>query len=434
MGISRRHLLGTGLKTAALGAMAAGASLELAAQGSAPAHAPLPPAFDKLQPLGDRVHPISTEEFQGRVAHAQRLMNEMEADPAMVAMFVTPGTSLNYFTGIRWWPSERLLGLIVPRKGEPALVCPGFEADRAREQLRWPIEVRVWQEDESPYAVAAGILADRGLRTGRVGIEETTQYVFYDGLRAVAPAFQYATAKPVTMACRARKSPAEIELMRLANHVTLDCFRAVFASLHEGMTEGDVSSLIQGGFVKMGLSGGAIVLFGQWSALPHGTVKPQKLREGDVVLIDGGTSVEGYASDVTRTTVFGKPQDKHRRAFDTVRRAQDAALAAAQRGKLSGSVDDAARAVVMSAGYGKDYTVFTHRLGHGIGLDGHEHPYLVRGSRTLLEQGMTFSDEPGIYLRGEFGVRCEDCMEIVENGPARLLTQGFSASLENPCG
>jgi Xaa-Pro dipeptidase len=184
----------------------------------------------------------------------------------------------------------------------------------------------------------------------------------------------------------------------------------------------------------MGLRGFVFALFGQWSALPHGTIKPQKLREGDIVLIDDGCSVENYPADVTRTGVFGKPSDKQRRVFDSVRRAQDAALAAAQNGKLSGSVDDDARAVITSAGYGKDYQVFTHRLGHGIGLDGHEHPYLVRGSRTVLEPGMTFSDEPGIYLRGEFGVRCEDCMEIVKDGPARLLTQGFSESLEKPCG
>lgn len=432
MGISRRTLLGTSLTSAALGALGSRLVPDLGAQSAPPA--PLPPAFDKLQPLGDRVHPITTEEFQARLAHAQRLMSEMKADPAMVAMFVTPGTSLFYFTGIRWWPSERLLGLIVPRQGDPALVCPAFEEGRAREQMRWPMEVRVWQEDQSPYEVTAGILADRGLRTGLIGIEETTKYVFFDGLRAAAPGFHYASATPVTMACRARKSPAELELMRLANRATVDCYRAVFASLREGMTEREVADLADRGFAKMGLRGFVFALFGQWAALPHGTIKPQKLREGDIVLIDDGCAVEDYPADVTRTGIFGKPTDKHRRTFDTVRRAQDAALAAAQRGKLSGSVDDAARAVVTSAGFGKDYAVFTHRVGHGIGLDGHEHPYLVRGSRTVLEAGMTFSDEPGIYLRGEFGVRCEDCMEIVESGPARLLTQGFSESLEKPCG
>jgi Xaa-Pro dipeptidase len=434
MEISRRTILRSGLASAAIGAVPSTIVADSAAQSPAPAPSPLPPAFDKLQPLGVRAHPIKTEEFQGRLAHAQRLMFEREADPQMVAMFVTPGTSLYYFTGIHWGLSERLLALIVPSKGDPAIVCPAFEADRAKEQLRWPIEIRVWQEDENPYAVAAGILADRGLRSGQVGIEEATPYVFFDGLRKAALAFQYASATPVTMACRARKSKAEIDLLRLANHATVDCYRAVFASLREGMTEREVADLAVRGFAKMGLRGFVFALFGKWAALPHGTVKPQKLREGDIVLIDDGCTVEGYAADVTRTGVLGKPTDKQRRVFETVRRAQDAALAAAQRGRLSGSVDDAARAVITAAGYGKDYSVFTHRLGHGIGLDGHEHPYLVRGSKTVLEPGMTFSDEPGIYLRGEFGVRCEDCMEIVPDGPAHLLTAGFSESLEKPCG
>jgi Xaa-Pro dipeptidase len=184
----------------------------------------------------------------------------------------------------------------------------------------------------------------------------------------------------------------------------------------------------------MGLRGDAMVLFGAVAALPHGTTKPQTLREGDVVLIDDGCKVEGYCSDVTRTGVFGKPSEKTQRAFETVRKAQDAALDAARKGRLSGTVDDAARGVITSAGYGPDYKFFTHRLGHGIGLDGHEHPYLVRGSKTSLMPGMTFSNEPGIYVSGEFGVRCEDVMVIAKDGAAQLLTPSFQVSLEKPLG
>jgi Xaa-Pro dipeptidase len=430
--ISRRRLLTEGTQAGALAAMAAGLAANLPDSAEAQEQAPLPKAFDALQPLVDRVHPIRTEEFQARMARAQQLMAEVR--PAFDGLYVTPGTSLYYFTGVKWWPSERLLALVLPRKGEPIVVCPAFEADRLREQLRWPIEIRTWHEDENPYTLAARAFADRGVRTGRVGIEETTRFVFFDGLRAAAPGLECASASPVTIGCRARKSPAEIELMRLANHATVDCYRATFASLREGMTESEVASLVERGFQRMRLGGDVIVLFGQWTARPHGTTTPQRLREGNVVLLDDGTSVEGYPADCTRTGVFGKPADKHRRAFDTVRKAQDAALAAAQRGKLTGSVDDAARAVITAAGYGKDYEVFTHRVGHGIGLDGHEHPYLVRGSRTVLESGMTFSDEPGIYLRGDFGLRLEDIMAVEENGPARLLTPGFSQSLEHPCG
>ena len=231
-----------------------------------------------------------------------------------------------------------------------------------------------------------------------------------------------------------RKSAHEIELMTLANHATVDCFRAVFASLREGLTQSEVSAMVSGGFRRMGLGGGGLVLFGEWAALPHGTTKPQQLKPGDGVLIDAGTSVEGYSSDVTRTGCLGKPSDKLRRAFDAVRKAQDAALAAAQKGKPCGGVDDAARAAIVGAGYPANYGVLTHRLGHGIGLDGHEWPYLVRGNKLPLEASMTFSNEPGIYVKGDYGLRCEDIMVIEENGPARLLTPAFAPSIENPCG
>jgi Xaa-Pro dipeptidase len=204
--------------------------------------------------------------------------------------------------------------------------------------------------------------------------------------------------------------------------------------LREGMSQEDIAHLVEAGFAKMDLRGGALVLLGASAALPHGTVKPQKLKEGDVVLIDGGCAVEGYESDVTRTGIFGKPSEQISRVFEIVRNSQDAALDAARGGRLSGTVDDAARTVITNAGYGPDYKFFTHRLGHGIGLDGHEHPYLVRGSKTVLEPGMTFSNEPGIYIPGEFGLRCEDDMVITADGPAQLLTQAFAVSLEKPLG
>jgi Xaa-Pro dipeptidase len=222
--------------------------------------------------------------------------------------------------------------------------------------------------------------------------------------------------------------------MRLACDATFDVFRAVFASLKAGMSQDAIGKMVEGGFSKMGLGGGALVLLGASAALPHGTLKPQTLKEGDVVLIDGGCKVEGYESDVTRTVIFGKPSAKIARAYEIVRKAQNAALDAARSGRLSGTVDDAARAVITAAGYGPDYKFFTHRLGHGIGLDGHEHPYLVRGSKTVLEPGMTFSNEPGIYVPGEFGMRCEDDMVITADGPAQLLTQNFAISLEKPFG
>jgi len=388
--------------------------------------------FSRLKPLGDRLKPITADEFRARLTRAQQLMSELK--PNFDALFFAPGTSLYYFTGIRWGLSERLVGLVLPRTGKPVLVCPGFEEGRLREQLRFPIEIRVWQEDESPTKLAAGALAEQGVRTGRLGVEETAYFTYSDHLRAAAPGFEYVSADPVTIACRARKSPHELELMRLACDATFEVYKPVFAALREGMSQEDIAHMVEAGFSKMGLRGGALVLLGASAALPHGTKQPQKLKEGDVVLIDGGCGVDGYASDVTRTGIYGKPSDKIAKAYELNRKAQDAALDAARAGRLSGTVDDAARAVIVNGGYGPGYKYFTHRLGHGIGLDGHEHPYLVKGSTTNLEAGMTFSNEPGIYVPGEFGMRCEDDMVIMPDGPAQLLTKNFPVSLEKPMG
>jgi Xaa-Pro dipeptidase len=378
------------------------------------------------------VKPITPEEFQARARRAQELM--AQANPKFEALVLGPGSSLYYFTGVRWGLSERLLAMVLPRTGEPILISPAFEEGRLREGLRYPIEVRVWQEDESPTKLVATALADRHLTSGRIGIEEALPFTFYDHLRAAASGYEFVSADPITIACRAVKSPHELALMRLAGEATCDVFRQVFGSLREGMTQDDIGNLVSAGFARMDLRGDALVLLGASAALPHGSKRPQKLKEGDVVLIDGGCKVEGYESDVTRTGVYGKPPAKVQRAYEIVRKAQDAALDAARAGKLSGTVDDAARAVVVAGGYGPDYKFFTHRLGHGLGLDGHEHPYLVRGSKTTLLPGMTFSNEPGIYIPGEFGIRCEDDMVITAEGPAQLLTPSFQVSLEKPLG
>jgi len=431
MKISRRNLLKTA--SVASGSVAAGSLFGRSPQAreanAQSASQSLPPAFDKLKPLGDRVKPIRVDELQARIARAQQLMTD--ADSRLQAIYVTPGTTLTYFTAIRWWPSERILALLVPRQGDPILICPAFEEARLRELLRWPIAIRAWEEDESPYALAAAWLA--GItKTGRVGIEETTRFVFFDGLRRAAPALEYASADPITVGCRAQKSEHELELMRLACSATCDVYKATFASLREGMSQRDVAALVEKGYARMGLRGEASVTFGASSSLPHGSRDEQTLREGLGVMIDDGTTIEGYQSDVTRMGVLGKPPEKLQRAFEIVRAAQDAALAAAVAGRECGSVDDAARKVISDAGFGPGYKYFSHRLGHGIGMDGHESPYLVRGNRTVLKPGMTFSNEPGIYVAGDYGMRCEDDMVISESGAAHLLTPGFQPSLETP--
>ncbi len=432
MKFSRRDLIKTA--AAATGGIATGTAFGESAQGQeSPTHAAgqsLPPAFDALKPLGDRVKPIRPDELQARVAHAQQLMTDSK--PRFEALYVTPGTTLVYYTGIRWWPSERILAFVVPRQGDPLLVCPAFEEGRLREQLRWPIEIRVWQEDEDPYPIIEKWLIEHGIRTGQVGVEATTRYVFFDGLRHAATSLDYTSGDPITVGCRAQKSAHELELMRLACSATCAVYKAIFASLREGMTQREVSELAARGYARMGLQGEASAFFGPSSALPHGSREEQVLREGIGVMIDDGTTVEGYQSDVTRVGVLGKPPEKLQHAFEIVRNAQNAALAAAVAGHECGSVDDAARKVIVDAGFGPGYKYFSHRLGHGIGMDGHESPYLVHGNRTILKPGMTFSNEPGIYVVGEYGMRCEDDMVIAESGEAQLLTPGFQPSLETP--
>jgi len=394
---------------------------------------PLPPSIAALTSMRERATPITLEERRARIEKARRLMR----DHTLNGMLLTGGTSLDYFTGIRWGGSERLLALVVPVEGRAFLVCPAFEEERAREQvqdspLAGDVDFLTWQEDESPYALVADGLKARGGATGRVGIEETVRHVFSDGVAQAGPSLSLVSATPVTAGCRGVKTAHESELMRLASEVTLKAYEAAYRALTEGMTQDRFADLVSLAHRRLGFSGGAGVQVGPYSALPHGSVTPQVIREGTILLIDGGCAVEGYRSDISRTFVLGKATDKMKQVFAIEQRAQQAALAAARPGVECQAVDTAARKVITDAGYGPDYRYFTHRVGHGIGMDGHEWPYLVRGNTQKLEPGMTFSDEPGIYLPGEFGVRLEDDMVITENG-AELLTP-TSPSLEAPFG
>jgi Xaa-Pro dipeptidase len=379
-------------------------------------------------PRASLAKPITREEYLQRQDTARRYMHEAGID----AIFLTGGTSLQYFTGAQWGLSERMFALVLPAKGELGWVAPAFEKGRALEQIKFGSDVRTWEEDESPSQLVASILKDRGVVSGKLGVEETVHFVFADGVGKAAPGLKLTSADPVTARCRRIKSAHEIELMRLANQITLKAFAIALKSLKAGMTQNELAGKVAAAHQQLGARGGALVLFAANSALPHGTVAPQKLREGDIVLVDGGCSVENYASDITRTTVFGKPSDKQLKVFDIVKGAQAAALKTARPGVACEDVDAAARKVITEAGYGPDYKYFTHRVGHGIGMDGHEWTYLVRGNKTKLEARMSFSDEPGIYIPGEFGVRCEDIMVINENG-AELLT-GQAPSLDRPFG
>jgi len=427
--VSRRRFLQTG--SLAAGVSVAWPTLAQAAE----CDKSLPPAIAALRTLRGEAKPITVEERAGRQEKARRLMRENN----LSAILLAPGTSLSYFTGIRWEGGERLFAMVLPAKGEAFYVSPAFEEGRAREQTAQApdggkpnSDVRVWQEDESPYARVAQGLSDHGIASGTVGVEETVKFLFSDNLRKAAASATFTSATPVTAGCRRIKSRQEIDLMRLAAKVTLAAYEATYRSLKVGMTQRDVGDLLEAAHRKLGFEGGADVQVGEFSAFPHGSVKPQGIREGTIVMIDGGCSVEGYQSDITRTFVLGKASDKMKQVFDIVHRAQSAALGAAKPGVEAGSVDAAARKVITDAGYGPDYKYFTHRLGHGMGMDGHEWPYLVRGNSTQLQPEMTFSDEPGIYIRGEFGIRLEDDMHILSDG-AELFTPQ-SPSLENPFG
>src|SRR5579859_3979551 len=393
----------------------------------------LPPSIAQLKSRKDEARPIALVERQERQERAQHLMHENKID----AIFLTGGTSLSYFTNVRWGNSERLFAAVLPAKGEAFFVCPAFEEERAREQIATGpaganASVFTWQEDENPYRLVAAGLRDLGIGAGRLGVEERTNFVFSDGIAKAAPEVSLTSATPVTAGCRMIKSARERELMALANHVTLQAYAAVYRALQPGMTQFDFAELIAAAYGKLGFRGEASVNVAEFTALPHGSMKPQVIREGTIVLIDDGCTVEGYQSDISRTFVLGKPTDKMRKVFDIVYQAQSAALKQAKPGVTAESVDAAARKVISDAGYGPDYKYFTHRVGHGIGMDGHEWPYLVRGNKTLLRPGMTFSDEPGIYIRGEFGVRLEDDMWITDDG-AELFTHQ-SPSLEDPFG
>ncbi len=426
--LSRRRFLVTAAATAP--------TLALHAQHkSAPVEEPLPSTVPApIQALTDRrkdIVPITVSERESRLERARELMKQSKID----AIVITTGASLQYFTAARWGQSERLFAYVLPAAAAPFVVCPYFERDRLDELLaafpeRETTLSFLWQESADPFDLLRKGLAESGLTTGSLGIEEHTQFAFANAIARACPAMKIVSATPVTAGCRSRKSPAEIALLRLANAITLDVYRAAYLSCGPGDTNQHFSDAVAAGYSRCGVHGDASCQVGPNSAVPHGTLLPQTIREHEIVLIDDGCTVEGYTSDISRSFVYGTPTAFQREIFQHVHNAQSAALVAARPGVEMQSVDAAARAVITAAGYGPGFTYFTHRVGHGIGLDGHEWPYLVGGNTEKLAPGMVFSDEPGIYLPGKFGIRLEDDMLITASG-AELLTPQ-SPSLEHP--
>jgi Xaa-Pro dipeptidase len=392
----------------------------------------LPKSIEDLVPMKEGVVPITVEERKQRIAKAQSIMEQEKID----AIFLEGTVSCFYFTGMRWGQSERTFGVVIPAKGPIAYVCPKFEEDRAMELLN-PVfgdEVRCWEEHESPYALIFNIIKDRGTKYKKIGMEERVRFFIADGVKKLATGFDMVDATPVTAGCRMYKTKAELDLMQYSSDVTIKAYQAAFATIRPDMSQSEFSGNISAAFRKLGYSGGASVQVGKYSALPHGSITPQVIREGDIVMVDGGTSVEGYASDITRTIVVGKPSQRQIDVWNLELEAQNAAFAAIKIGAPCEVVDAAARAVIEKAGFKSNYKLpgLPHRTGHGIGLEGHEWTNFVKGNKTPLAVGMCFSNEPTISIPGEFGIRLEDCLYIAEDGPHYFSKQ--SISIEQPFG
>ena len=397
--------------------LAAGAVAPLALSGpTSGAARAAEPDLSGLPDMTTGAKPIGAAERARRLARAQTLMRAN----TIGAVLIEPGSSMIYFTGVEWWTSERLTLAILPADGEPCIVTPFFEEPSVRQTLGVPAEVRVWQEDENPLAVAAGFLKERGLAGKAIGIEDMVRFLAIDRLRALLPDVRMVSANPVVRGCRMIKTSAEIALMQMATDVTIAAYRWVHPRVEKGMRNTDIAALMDAATRKLGGHPEfSLVLIGPAAALPHGSREPQIVGDGQIVLMDCGCTVQGYQSDVSRTFVHGDASAEQRKVWDQVARGQQVAIGAARLGAPAGSVDDAVRRYYESLGYGPGYKLpgLSHRTGHGIGLDGHEPVYLVHGETTPLAPGMCFSDEPGIYIPGKFGVRLEDCFHMTETGP-----------------
>jgi len=413
--IARRTLLKTG-------AMAAAMTLPLErvmAQAAAELPAiPLPPQ-------------ISSAERMQRLRKARDLMRAN----GIGAVLVESGPSLDYLTGIQWWRSERLTGVVIPAEGEPIVVTPFFESPSIKEMLGVPAEVRTWQEDEEPLKLVADFLKERGVAGQPIGFEETDRFFIEDRLKRQLPGAQIVSANPVIRAQRMIKSPTELGLMQAANDIMLASLRYAGERTREGMTRADIDGMIAAAQKKLGGDyDGGLVLIGEASAYPHGSKVPHVVKRGDIVLMDCTCAVHGYQADITRTFVVGEPSAEQRKLWDQVHRGQQIAIQTAKVGLPAGTVDDAVRRVYESWGFGPGYRLpgLSHRTGHGIGMEVHEPVYLVHGETTPLAPGMCFSDEPGLYIPGKFGVRLEDCWHMTESGP-KFFTQP-PPSIERPFG
>jgi Xaa-Pro dipeptidase len=406
-----------------------GAALARRAAAAPPVPSSRTGPSDLSAPPAATVPPISTAERRKRIVKLQASMAERKIG----AFIVESGASLEYFTGIRWRLSERTTAAVIPAHGETLIVTPAFEEPSVRETLEVEGDVRSWNEADSPFVRIVQGLKDLGVRSGSIAVEPTLRFFIVDGVRRASAGYDIVSGDPLVRACRMFKSPAELALMQAANDVTIEALRRVHARTERGMSAKDLGQIMTGATIELGGTPEfALILLNEASAFPHGSSKPQTVREGSVILMDCGCTVHGYQSDISRTWVFGEPTARQRKVWSTVKRGQEITLGAARIGVAAGQLDDAVRRYYESEGWGPGYKLpgLSHRTGHGIGLDGHEAPYLVHGDVTPLEPGMCFSDEPGIYIPGEFGMRLEDCWHMTADGPA--LFTPLAKSLDEP--
>jgi Xaa-Pro dipeptidase len=408
----------------------AGAAAAAAATAGSPARAggAGAPAAD-LKSITTGVQAISAEERLGRIARVQALMTRQKIG----ALLIESGSSLDYFTGIRWHRSERTTAAIIPAKGAVLIVTPAFEEPSVRETLQVGGDVCVWNEPENPFEKIVEGLRDRGVAAGVIAVEPTIRFFIVDGVRHASAAYRIVSGDALVRACRLVKSPAELKLLQTANDVTIQALRWVHSQVARDMRASDIEALVNGATIALGGAPEfALVLLNEASAYPHGSKQAQSIRDGSIILMDCGCAVQGYQSDISRTWVFGDPSPRQRKVWNTVKRGQEIALETAKPGVRAGAIDDAVRRYYEQQGWGPDYRLpgLSHRTGHGIGMDGHEPAYLVHGDETPLQAGMCFSDEPGIYIPGEFGVRLEDCWYMTASGPKTFTP--LARSLDQP--
>jgi Xaa-Pro dipeptidase len=381
-----------------------------------------------LENMTAGIEPLSDEDFLARQEKLRSLMQEKGVD----ALWIEGGVNMNYFFDFSWWLSERVFGVVLPARGEPVWICPAFEGPRAEEQIRFGRDIRTWQEHESPYRLLDDVFRSLSSPTRKVALDPNLRNFVAEGIKRESSVERVDGSSLVNL-CRGIKSDKELAFMELANNITKKAYRWAFSQIKPGMKPSELRELIASAHGRLGVSGYSMPIFGAQSAFPHGSRNEDELKDGDTILVDGGCSVEGYSSDVTRTIVCGSPTDKQKRVFEIVKNAQAAAHKAVLPGIRAGELDRIARKVIEDAGYGPRYKYFVHRLGHGIGLEGHEWPYLVKDNPLPLQAGMTFSNEPGIYIYGEFGTRIEDCFVVTEDG-GKFLGGMLCNSLEDPFG